>query len=70
MNTNEKFLNSVSKTTKQKIIGSIAKHYGATEQDIMDEVTGDDAENLCEYMVEPERSATYLMMQQSIGQWR
>lgn len=61
MNT-ETFLSVITPKTKSMILGSIAKHYGVSEEVIYEEVTHEEAEHLLDYMVEPERSATHVMM--------
>ena len=62
-NRNALFLSQIDDKTKAEIIGSIAKHYGTTPEEILKEVTGDEAEHLLDYMVEPMRSATSVLMQ-------
>lgn len=59
------FLATLDAATQAKILGSIARHYGATIEAIRTEVTDDEAEQLLEYMVEPERSATRVLMQRA-----
>lgn len=61
--TNKDFLASVTVEAKSLILGAIAKHYQISEQEAFDEVTGEGAEHLLDYMVEPERSATRVLMQ-------
>ena len=63
MNRNAEFLASITQQAKTAIIDSIACHYGITSDEAMDEVTDDEAENLLEYMVEPQRSAASVLMQ-------
>lgn len=62
-NNTAKFLNVIDSKTKTEILKSIAKHYGITEQEALAEVTDVDAEHLLDYMVEPQRSATSVLMQ-------
>lgn len=59
------FLATLDATTQAKILGAIAKHYATTVDAIRTEVTDDEAEQLLEYMVEPERSATRVLMQRA-----
>ncbi|WP_427047326.1 hypothetical protein [Halomonas casei] len=63
MNRNAKFLSVVDVATKNAILESIAVHYGITPEEAFDEVTDEEAEHLLEYMVEPQRSATSVLMQ-------
>lgn len=62
-NRNKEFLDVVDAKTKAEIINSIAVHYDRTPEVILEEVTGADAHHLLEYMVEPMRSATSVLMQ-------
>lgn len=62
-NRNEEFLSSVDSKTKASILNSIGEHYQVSTDDVIAEVTGDDAANLLDYMVEPQRSATAVLMQ-------
>jgi hypothetical protein len=48
---------------RDSILKSIAKHYGISAREVLDEVTHDEAEHLLDYMTEPERSATSVLMQ-------
>lgn len=59
---NVAFLQTLGVKTKQSIVSNIASHYGIRDADVMDEVSHDQAEFLFEYMVGPQRSATYLLM--------
>lgn len=59
----ENFLAAISKEARHLVLESIAKHYGVTEQKAFEEVTDPEAEHLCDYMTEPERSATSALMQ-------
>lgn len=62
---NKKFLASVDAKSKDMILSAIAKHYGYGEstEEIYEELVGPDAENILDYMVEPERSAAYVLYQ-------
>lgn len=62
-NTNARFLAAIEVEAKDQILASIAKHYGISAQAAFDEVTAKDAEHLLDYMVEPQRSATSVLMQ-------
>jgi len=61
---NKKFLNLVEVNTKGTILNSIAAHYGSDVETIIEELTdNDEAEHLLEYMIEPQRTATSVLMQ-------
>lgn len=62
-NRNEQFLSVIEDKAKELILESIAGHYGITTQEAYAEVTDDQAEHLLDYMVEPQRSATSILMQ-------
>ncbi|MEZ8295826.1 hypothetical protein AB6D11_18555 [Vibrio splendidus] len=61
---NQQFLQAISKEAQDEILAAIAKHYGTDASTILNEVTSEEAEHLLEYMTEPLRSSTYIMMQQ------
>ena len=63
MNITTRFLNSIDPRTKDAILNSIANHYGISQADAYEEVTDDEAEHLLDYLVEPVRSATSVIMQ-------
>ena len=63
MNITTRFLNSIDPRTKDAILNSIANHYGISKADAYEEVTDDEAEHLLDYLVEPMRSATSVIMQ-------
>ena len=63
MNITARFLNAIDPRTKDAILNSIASHYGISQADAYEEVTDDEAEHLLDYLVEPMRSATSVMMQ-------
>lgn len=56
------FLQSIDDETRNEIISSIARHYGTSNEEIIDEVSNEEAHCLLEYMVLPYRDATYLLM--------
>tara|TARA_R110002051_G_scaffold324937_1_gene424695 strand:+ start:5053 stop:5262 length:210 start_codon:yes stop_codon:yes gene_type:complete len=62
-NCNAKFLSVVDAATKKAILESIAVRYGITATEAYEEVAGEEAEHLLDYMVEPQRSATSVLMQ-------
>lgn len=59
---NSKFLATTDSKTKSDVLSAIAKHYGITTQDAFDEVTGDEAEHLLEYLTGNVRAATSVLM--------
>jgi Mg/Co/Ni transporter MgtE len=63
MNINTQFLNKLDNQTKSDIVNSMAKHYGITMQEALDELQGDEAEHILDYLMEPVRSATSVLMQ-------
>jgi hypothetical protein len=60
---NRAFLAAIDAKTKGAILESIAKHYGISRQGAFDEVVGDEAEYLLDYLTEPTRSAASVLMQ-------
>jgi hypothetical protein len=60
---NALFLSRLDAESKDEILRSIADHYGITPQAAYDEVCQTDAEHLLDYMIEPLRGATYVLMQ-------
>jgi len=63
VNLNEKFLSVVDSDTKSSILQAVAEHYEITPSQAYEEVTDPGAEHLLDYLVEPVRSATSLLMQ-------
>jgi hypothetical protein len=61
--TNKTFLNAIDAKTRGEIIQSIALHYGASQADILDEVTTEGAEHLLDYLTGSVRSAAHVLMQ-------
>lgn len=62
-NRNATFLGMIDHKTKAAIIDSIADHYGRSSEEILLEVADAEAEDLLDYMQEPMRSATSVLMQ-------
>lgn len=62
-NNNAVFLSVIDADAKAEILGSIAKHYGISPETALAEVTGEGAEHLLDYIVEPLRSAASVLMQ-------
>lgn len=62
-NDNKTFLTIVDTETKAAILASIADRYGITAEEAFAEVAGAHAEHLLDYLAEPQRSATSVLMQ-------
>lgn len=59
---NKGFLDAVHAKVRARIIESIAEHYGITPGQAFDEVTQSEAEHLLDYLTEPVRGATGVLM--------
>lgn len=59
----KEFLSVIDEKTKGEVLQNIADHYGITVEAAFEEVTGDEAHHLLDYMREPTRSATSALMQ-------
>lgn len=57
------FLESLDTKTRDEILSSMAKHYDITNDEALAELTDDEAHSLLDYLVEPVRSATSVLMQ-------
>jgi len=62
-NRNAQFLAVIGGDTKAEILESIAVHYGISPEKALAEVTDEQAEHLLDYMIEPQRTATSVLMQ-------
>lgn len=60
---NVEFLSVIDSQAKDLILGTIAAHYGITPDEAYAVVAGAEAEHLLDYLVEPQRSATLVLMQ-------
>lgn len=60
---NTAFLNGIDGRIRLKILTAIAEHYGIAPEAALAEVTDDEAEHLCDYLTEPIRMATHVLMQ-------
>lgn len=60
--TTKAFLRKIDPKTKAEILANIAKHYGISPKEAEEEVTDADAENLLDYLTEPVRKGTSLLM--------
>lgn len=61
--SNARFLSVIDVETKEEIIRHIANHYRVAKNIIFEEVTNPAAESLLDYMIEPQRGSTYMLMQ-------
>ena len=57
------FLNSTDASTKNDILLNIAIHYGISTQEVLEEVTDEEAESLLDYVTGSMRSAVSVLMQ-------
>lgn len=60
---NAQFLSVITAQAKSEILQSIAAHYGISQDEAYQEVTGAEAEHILDYMVGSERSAASVLMQ-------
>lgn len=60
---NVQFLSMIDSKTKEVILEAISAHYGITPQEAYTEVSNEQAEHLLDYLLEPQRSATSVLMQ-------
>lgn len=56
------FFEKTDAATVSSILDNIAKHYGITSLQALNEVTDDEAEHLLDYVTGAQRSATSLLM--------
>jgi len=59
---NATFLKSLDTATRSQIIDAIASHYGITVAEVMEEVTGSEAESILDYLTGQTRAAASLLM--------
>jgi hypothetical protein len=59
---NRIFLKTISTTSRNLILDNIANHYNVSREDAYEEVVGDEAEHLLEYITGVERNATLILM--------
>ncbi len=57
------FLNSTDAATKNDILLNIAIHYGISTQEVLEEVTDEEAESLLDYVTGSMRSSVSVLMQ-------
>lgn len=60
---NKRFLAVIPAVTKASILGNIARHYGITPEKAFEEVTGEEAEHILDYVTGPLRLAASVLMQ-------
>ena len=60
---NKAFLNATHPKVKTRILDAIAEHYGITAEAAFSEVTNPAAEHLLDYLTDPVRLATSVLMQ-------
>ena len=56
------FFAATDAKTKTEILAAIAKHYGISESEALEEVTDEEAESLLDYLTGSIRTATSLLM--------
>jgi hypothetical protein len=56
------FFAATDSKTKNEILTAIAKHYGISESEALEEVTDEEAESLLDYLTGGIRAATSLLM--------
>jgi hypothetical protein len=64
---NAAFLQSTHPKVKARILDAIADHYGITSAQAFDEVTDSEAEHLLDYLTDPIRLATGVLMAKTKG---
>lgn len=47
---NRQFLNSLDSESRLEVLSNISSHYGLSVEEAFDEVTGEDAEHLLDYL--------------------
>jgi len=62
MNKNQMFLETISSTERDIILGSIARHYGISRDEALEEVVDDEAEDLLEYLTGSYRKVAFILM--------
>jgi uncharacterized phage-associated protein len=61
--TTTRFFAATDAATKTAVLENIAKHYGITQGEALEEVTHSEAESLLDYVTGPTRSAVNVLMQ-------
>jgi len=57
------FFSATDAKTKTEILASIAKHYGISQSEALEEITHEESESLLDYLTGSIRTATSLLMQ-------
>ena len=65
---NQKFLASITPQIKALILGNIARHYGISPDAAFSEVTGEEAENIMDYVTGRDRLAISIIYKISCSQ--
>ena len=60
---NRDFFAAIDDKTKSEVLEAIAKHYGISQQEALEEAVDGEAEYLLDYLTEPTRSAVSVLMQ-------
>ena len=63
-NINEAFISNLDNRTFLKVMSNIANHYGITEDEVLNEVCDDEAENIMDYITGDIRPAVSLFFNQ------
>ena len=66
MNNNQitiAFFNLTETKVKDDVLTSIAKHYGISNKEALEEILDDEAESLLDYLTGSVRTATHALMQ-------
>jgi len=61
--TTKRFFAVTDSKTKSTVLKAIAKHYGITPKEAEEEVTGEGAESLLDYLVGSTRTAVHVLFQ-------
>ena len=59
---NQAFLTATDAQTRALVLNNIAKHYGISPEQALDEVTDDGAEHLLDYVTGPARAGVSVLM--------
>jgi len=60
---NKTFIDKIDKRVVNTALNAIAVHYGITVEEVKVELTDPEAEHILDYLTEPTRSATHVIMQ-------
>lgn len=59
---NKMFLEVTDKQTRESVLDAIAKHYGITWKEVIEEITHEESEHLLDYLTGEVRAATHVLM--------